>query len=359
MLIAEKITAEPTEERLEVASYDPHLNSRLLSCISSSQELLREAFELGYKHWIVAFSGGKDSTTTLVVALEAALSLEGEIERIDVVYADTEIEIPSVYRYATGFLENLKELPRLASLPIHCHVVRPKLEESFWFCLLGKGYPPPHQKFRWCTRRLKIEPVEEALKTFCQTGKSVILTGVRFGESVSRDIRLLKSCSRGGECGQGAWLEYNSRLGVSYLAPIAHWQECDVWDFLQFHAPQLGYPTESLEESVYNGRGTRFGCWMCTVVRQDKAMEKITALPEWEHLKPLLEFRCRVQTIASSAENRSLRRDGRPGKILLPIRKALLVELLELQAKVGIQLISPEHVLAIRQQWEKEEVLAS
>jgi len=330
------------------------MGTRFLSRLNESKVALQTLVSKGYNHWIVTFSGGKDSTTTLIVALETALNLLVQVERIDVVYSDTMIEIPVIHQYALGFLEHLKGFQRVTSLPLHCHVVYPAVKESFWVCLLGKGYPPPHQRFRWCTRRLKIEPVENALKSFVRPDRTAILTGVRFGESRNRDARLHQSCSRGGECGQGVWFRYSSRLRAAYLAPIVDWNECDVWDFLHFYAPALGYPTNHLEESVYNGRETRFGCWMCTVVRQDRTMEKITSLPQWAYLRPLLDFRHRVREITSCLESRVLRPDGKPGRLTLEIRKLLLNELLELQTRLGMTIVSSDQIIAIQEYWEKE-----
>jgi len=304
-----------------------------------------------YNHWIITFSGGKDSTTTLITALETALELGDEIERLDVVYADTRVEIPVMQQYALTFVQFLQKFDRVRSLPLHCHVVYPTTEESFWVCLLGKGYPPPHQRFRWCTRRLKIEPVEHALKSFVRPDRTAILTGVRFGESQARDAGLYQSCRRGGECGQGVWFEYSSRLQAAYVAPIVDWKECDVWDFLNFYAPILGYPTDHLEGILYNGRETRFGCWMCTVVKQDKAMMKITSLPEWSHLKPLLDFRQRVKELTAHIDSRVLRPNGKPGRLTLQVRKQLLGELIDLQEKLGMSLISDEEVKAINLLW--------
>ncbi len=322
--------------------------------LAESTTALGSLVSQGYDHWIITFSGGKDSTTTLIIALEAALNLSHKVHRIDLVYSDTQVEIPVIKQYALDFLSHLKRLDRLAELPLVCHVVSPAVEESFWVCLLGKGYPPPHQQFRWCTQRLKIRPAEKALKSFAQPNRTVVLTGVRFGESRNRDNRLRQSCSRGGECGQGVWLEYSPRLQAMYLAPIVDWRECDVWDFLNFYAPQLGYPTEQLERGVYNGRETRFGCWMCTVVRQDKAMEKITSLPQWLHLKPLFEFRKHVKEIASQLDSRVLRSNGKPGRLTLEVRKILLDELLELQKQMSMTLISQDEEAAIRRLWQEE-----
>lgn len=128
---------------------------RYLYRMHNSVSALRSMAGRGYDHWIVTFSGGKDSTTTLVIALETALACPGQVQRIGVVYSDTMIEIPVVQRFALGFLEHLGTLARVAALPMRCHAVYPAVEERFWACLIGRGYPPPHQRFRWCTRRLK------------------------------------------------------------------------------------------------------------------------------------------------------------------------------------------------------------
>jgi DNA sulfur modification protein DndC len=327
---------------------------RFMHRLKDSISALRAMVEKGYTHWIVTFSGGKDSTTTLIVSLEAALVHPEQVERIDIVYSDTMLEIPLIRQFALDFMRTIQNMERVARLPIYCHIVCPEIEQRFWVCLLGKGYPPPHQRFRWCTRRLKIEPVENALKSFVKPGKTLILTGVRFGESRARDARLHQSCGRGGECGQGVWFQFSSRLQAAYMAPIVEWGECDVWDFLQFHAPALGYPTRHIEDSIYNGRETRFGCWICTVVRQDRTMEKITALLQWSHLRPLLDFRQRVKELTSRPESRLIRPDGKPGRLTLAVRRQLLDELLKLQTTVGIEIVSPDEIAIIQKYWEKE-----
>jgi DNA sulfur modification protein DndC len=327
---------------------------RFMHRLKDSISALRAMVEKGYTHWIVTFSGGKDSTTTLIVSLEAALVHPEQVERIDIVYSDTMLEIPLIRQFALDFMRTIQNMERVVRLPIYCHIVCPEIEQRFWVCLLGKGYPPPHQRFRWCTRRLKIEPVENALKSFVKPGKTLILTGVRFGESRARDARLHQSCGRGGECGQGVWFQFSSRLQAAYMAPIVEWGECDVWDFLQFHAPALGYPTRHIEDSIYNGRETRFGCWICTVVRQDRTMEKITALLQWSHLRPLLDFRQRVKELTSRPESRLIRPDGKPGRLTLAVRRQLLDELLKLQTTVGIEIVSPDEIAIIQKYWEKE-----
>ena len=328
---------------------------RLMERLQESTEVLKSILTRGYNHWVITFSGGKDSTATLIIVLETALIYNKQVERIDLVYSDTGVEIPAIRQYAISFIEYLKNFERIKELPLHYHIVCPDVKESFWVCLLGKGYPPPHQKFRWCTSRLKIYPAEKVLKNLIRPNKTIILTGVRFGESKGRDGRLTTSCNRGGECGQGVWFQYSSRLKVGYLAPIVNWRDCDVWDFLNFYAPTLKYPTKHLEGDIYNGRGTRFGCWMCTVVNHDKAMEKITLLPRWFHLRPLIEFRQKVKEITSSPYSRVRYSNGRLGRLKLEVRKQLLKDLLELQMKLGMTLISQEEILAIKNFWQSKQ----
>lgn len=330
---------------------DEMASLQLPNRVHETKKAFISALERGFNHWVLMFSGGKDSTTAVILALETAVQEKLPVSRIDIVYSDTLVEIPVIRQYALNFLRFIASFERLTSLPIKCHIVRPRLEDRFWVCLLGKGYPPPHQRFRWCTRRLKIEPAKAALEDPIQSQRRMIITGVRFGESNARDQRMTYTCRRGGECGQGAWFKYSKHLKASYLAPIAYWRECDVWDFLNFLAPDWGYPTNILEKEVYNGRETRFGCWMCTVVRQDKAMEKITSLPQWSHLRPLLEFRQRVLQICSTPTSRYYRPDGQPGRLTLKIRRQLLSELLQLQGASGMSLIEEQEVDYIKHLW--------
>jgi len=36
--------------------------------------------------------------------------------------------------------------------------------ESFWANIIGRGYRPANRTFRWCTERLKIDPVNALVK---------------------------------------------------------------------------------------------------------------------------------------------------------------------------------------------------
>jgi len=330
-------------------SLNPSLFDRTNETFSAFDYILKQ----GYDKWLITFSGGKDSTLTLVLALEYILKNPGKVKRIDIVYSDTLLEIPSIHEFANKFLCYIKISERLNHIPINIHIVYPELEERFWVKVLGKGYPPPHQKFRWCTKRLKIDPCEKAMNEFMIPNETAVLTGVRFGESNSRDQRLNASCSRGGECGQGLWFEKSKSLKVGYLAPIINWPVCEVWDYLIGFAPLLGYPTGSLKK-VYNGHDTRFGCWTCTVVKQDKAMARTIKQKEWTHLQPLYDFRNHLWESTRPRETRVLRKDGTVSKIKIEFRKKILKELLSIQDITGSQLISIEEIKFIKHLWNIE-----
>lgn len=206
----------------------------LRGAVALAERALEAALAQGAETFVLTYSGGKDSTATTVLTLEW-WKRKGKPVEIHVVYADTGLEIPTLHAQALAFLEAVKRLHP----GVHVHTARPRPEESFWVQIIGKGYPPPHNRFRWCTRRLKIAPMDRLVQSL--PGKKAILTGVRFGESDARDQRLILSCSRGGECGQGVLFQEAKRLNALYVAPIAFWRECFVWDYLNF-VPLPGLP---------------------------------------------------------------------------------------------------------------------
>lgn len=329
-------------EALAAGIGEPFGSFDLKEATDLAERALEAALVQGAEAFVLTYSGGKDSTATTVLTLEW-WKRKGKPVEIHVVYADTGLEIPTLHAQALAFLEAVKRLHP----GVHVHTARPRPEESFWVQIIGKGYPPPHNRFRWCTRRLKIAPMDRLVQSL--PGKKAILTGVRFGESDARDQRLILSCSRGGECGQGVLFQEAKRLNALYVAPIAFWRECFVWDYLNFVAPSLGYPTKGLE-AVYGGRDTRFGCWTCTVVRRDKAMAR--ALENGHaHLLPLYEFREWLWAWTRDPRTRVKRKDGKPGRLTLEARREVYRRLKEVEAKLGMEFLTSEEEALIQKLW--------
>jgi DNA sulfur modification protein DndC len=53
--------------------------------------------------------------------------------------------------------------------------------------IIGRGYPPPNRVFRWCTQRLKIDPVSVFVrKGIGHWGEAILHLGARRAESSTR-----------------------------------------------------------------------------------------------------------------------------------------------------------------------------
>jgi DNA sulfur modification protein DndC len=180
-----------------------------------------------------------------------------------------------------------------------------------------------------------------------------MLVGVREGESAARDGRLRRACGRG-ECGPAAVGKAGPFPAVS---PIREWRSCDVWDFLVFRAPQWGWPTAGLWRLYGEDEAVRYGCWLCPLVREDRALPaamKAAEDGEREALAALAAFRERLLAISRDPGNRDVRPDGRLGRLRREARESLLAELRALEKRSGLLFLSQEEEAQIRRIWEEE-----
>jgi hypothetical protein len=172
---------------------------RLDEAVGRAWEVLESLRET--PRWLLAFSGGKDSTTVLVLAVEFLRQQRPAGVSLEILYADTLLEIPPMARHAEGMLAHAEALAEAEGLPLRVRRLRPPPDQTFWVLVLGKGYPVPSFRFRWCTDRLKVRPMRRAAEQ--GDPNAVMLVGVREGESAVRDGRLRQACGRG-ECGPAA-----------------------------------------------------------------------------------------------------------------------------------------------------------
>jgi DNA sulfur modification protein DndC len=226
-----------------------------------------------HDHWGIAWSGGKDSSATLTLIIWMLDT--GKIPRpksLTVFYADTRQELPP-------------------------------LDKRFMVYILGRGVPPPNNNtMRWCTRQIKIDPMEQALRDRLDQldGQILMITGVRQGESAIRDQRIEMSCSKdGAECGQGWYQKVlpnakGLRGRLATLAPLLHWRVCHVWEWLRHWAPQaeFGDWSTAIIADAYGGDeaeeiNTRTGCIGCPLASEDKALDTVLLNPQWAYLAPL------------------------------------------------------------------------
>jgi DNA sulfur modification protein DndC len=287
---------------------------RTLSLFEADRLTLSKSIELSvesllhygslYKHWAIAFSGGKDSAAT--VTLVAHLIEAGKIpkpESLTILYADTRQELPPLHTAALNILEALKVRlqPLFKEGCFETRVVLPELDHRYFVYILGRGVPPPSNTFRWCTSKLKVMSMERELEALRQERgeKFLMLTGVRIGESAARDQRIAVSCTKdGGECGQGWFQQSTSNAIADTLAPVVHWRVCHVWDWLLHADLELGFPTFEIAQvygqDVSDGEeplNARTGCIGCPLVQRDAALDRLIAQPEWAYLAPLQKLR--------------------------------------------------------------------
>jgi len=256
------------------------------------------AYGATHEHWGIAWSGGKDSSTTLT--LITWLLDTGRVPRpktLTVFYADTRQELPPLAIAAQQIMDELRERG------IQVEVVTAPMDKRFMVYILGRGVPPPNNNtLRWCTRQIKIDPMQHALEQRLEQldGQVLMITGVRQGESAIRDQRIEMSCSKdGAECGQGWYQQVlpnakGLRGRLATLAPLLHWRVCHVWEWLRHWAPQEEFgdwSTAAIAEA-YGGDeaeeiNARTGCTGCPLVDTDMALDNILLSPQWAYLAPL------------------------------------------------------------------------
>lgn len=325
------------------------------SSLSDALEVTAESLRIHgtqHRHWCIAFSGGKDSSATLAAVLYLVES--GLVPRpasITVLYADTRLELPNLQASALAMLEEVRRRGW------ETRVVLPLLDKRFMVMIFGRGVPPSHSGFRWCTGAIKIDPMQAAMQEIRQqTGEKLLqIIGLRIGESANRDKRIRIACSskNGGECGTG-WFEETTPSEVAHsLSPLLHWRTCHVWDWLMLHRKQHGFDTSMVAE-VYDQDAdgsahevlARTGCLVCPVASRDLALERTIARPGWEYLAPLLRLR-RMYKEIELPHNRlrkvgERRADGsyssrpmRTGPLLMDVRVRGLATVLKVQAEVN------------------------
>ena len=330
-----------------------------------------------YERIAVAFSGGKDSTTVLTLLLHfiATGALPLRYDQVTVLYADTRMELPMLHQAALGLLDTARQLGCAVQ------VVQPPLDDRFFVRMLGRGYPPPNNGFRWCVGLLKIEPMQAALRAVHDQagGKFLTLTGMRIGESAARDQRIALACSKhDGECSQG-WFQQTTPASIAdVLAPILHFRVCHVGDWLMFHAPALGFPTLPVIEAYGAGIGdteklaARTGCIRCPVAGHDTTLDRVIATPRWSYLTPFTRL-WDVYTELSSIRRR-LRKQGerlksgkmgkrpmRAGPLTMEARRWGVQQVLAIQDEVNtaaraldrpeVTILAPEEVARIEELW--------
>lgn len=100
---------------------------------------------------------------------------------------DTLVENPRIVDFIERTLKRVEKAAVEQGLPIRVERTRPRLEDTFWLNVAGKGYPSPTNMFRWCTERLKINPTTRFItEKINEKGEAIILLGTRSDKSRNR-----------------------------------------------------------------------------------------------------------------------------------------------------------------------------
>lgn len=343
--------------------------------------------------WIIGYSGGKDSTASLQLIWNAIAQLPEDRRRfkpIHVISTDTLVENPVIALWVEVSLKQMQVAAHEQGLNIQPHRLTPSLENRFWVNLIGKGYPAPRAKFRWCTDRLKINASTKFIQELSiANGEAILVLGQRKGESAARDkvIENYKGSTRDR-------LSRNrdpklSRVWV-YL-PIETWSSDDVWEYIIENPNPWGIDNQDLF-NIYRGAtpdaecpivvdkstpscgDSRFGCYVCTMVTQDKSMAAMIQNDEakaW--MQPIMDYRDKYLAVEDRHLRDFRRMNGRlilmndrlvHGPYTQERRAELLRELLKTQAVVqeampmgdgpNLTLIGLDELEEIRRIWVSE-----
>ena len=358
--------------------------------------------------FVIGYSGGKDSSAVVQLIWNAIskLSIEERHKKIYVMTTDTQVENPLVSTWVKQSLVRMKNEAKMQQMPVEPYLLRPEIKDTFWTCLIGKGYPAPRHGFRWCTERLKITPTNHFIRQqIRENGEVILMLGTRKAESNKRastmnkyetnsfqeQLNLKENISKP--------LRYSGSLPNAIIySPLEDWRTDEVWMYLmQWENPWGGDNKELL--AMYRGAtadnecplvvdtstpscgDSRFGCWVCTLVNKDKSMEAmIQNDEEKEWLQPLLDLRNELD-IEDDRPKRDFRRifgkvqlfernlngeisiEPIPGPYTKKWREYWLRRVLEAQESVrtnapedmkDITLITTEELSEIRRIWREE-----
>ena len=242
--------------------------------------------------WIIGYSGGKDSTCATQIIIDTLLELKKEKSKLSkkvyIISSDTMVETPMIINTIERTINRINSLAKKNNLPVEASIVKPDYDRGFWANLIGRGYPCPNQTFRWCTDRMKIEPANKFTESVIgEYGEAVMILGVREGESNSRD-RVLENHTIEGK----DFMRHTTQANSYVFAPIRQFTKDDVWNYLLSNKSPWGGDNEELfklysdslsgeecpimmseeDKKKTTCGNSRFGCWVCTVVSEDKSL---------------------------------------------------------------------------------------
>lgn len=350
-------------------------------------ENIIQEMSMVYQHdkrpWMIGYSGGKDSTLLCCLVMEMLQRLPKEKinKTVYIVSSDTMVENPIVGNYMHKMSDMINDAG--APLKIKADIIYPKTEDTFWCKVIGLGYPTPEAPgFRWCTERLKIHPMNKyTLDTIKNNGEVILLLGVRKAESTYRANNI-----RSREIEGKILVPHNDIENAYVYNPLTEIPNEIVWHFLLKDDAKSPWGSDNKYLfSLYQGEhlgeeqsvigeidkdkipvtgNSRFGCWICTMVKEDKSLKAFIDKGEtW--LIPLREYRNWLLELRTTPSAREYKRrngtmyrkaDGELGQgpFTMTTRQEMLRRLLKLEVETNLKLITLEELKAIDEMWDSE-----
>lgn len=211
----------------------PHIS---LSNIVNANEEVLNAFERisikileNYRDWaqqvLVPWSGGKDST----VALLLAVKVFGK-DKVKAIFCDTGLEFP----FTIDYIDKISRQLDVEVIRVYAGIDREIIE---------KKAPLPTHDYRWCTG-MKIEAIESKIRELVSNKRTLVVIGDRDAESEKRSIRPPIRI-----------LDEN----LVYVAPLKMWSTAHV----QLYLIRNNVPFNPL----YLCGFYRIGCYICPALR--------------------------------------------------------------------------------------------
>ena len=342
-----------------------------------------------YKHddrpWLIGYSGGKDSSLLVMLVIETVLRLPEYLrkKKIFIVTSDTGVENPIVKRYMHSSSEKINQFSQQVHANIRADIIYPDVSQSYWSLVIGLGYPTPEPPgCRWCTERLKIMPMNRYTNRIIEeNGEVILLLGVRKAESIARNRSITAREVEGklltphsdidGAYVYNPLTEIKNERVWSYLLKnngISPWNVDMKYLFSLYQGEDMGEEQSVIgqidKDKIPVTGNSRFGCWCCTIVKEDKSLQNFIDHGSKE-LVPLRDFRNWLVSIRQDPKFRdNKRRNGKVyvknngeygfGPFKLEARYEILRRLLQLQRDTGFELITIDELKNIDTLWDQE-----
>lgn len=359
---------------------------------------------LAGRHLSVAWSGGKDSSVTLSLALMAMRELIAEgvsVPVLHVCHSDTLMENPVVSAYNKLMIKRMKTYSEASGIPMRVWLASPGLSMDYLVSVIGGRTIMSVANNTKCQQMTKAYPLNKLKRQVrrhiaTQTGvkakdvQIVSLIGTRFDESAARGRAM---AGRGESAVDAVDVMDDGQL---VLSPIADFTQFDVFEFIGMVRSEKIETYDNFDQLVelyrdmnsgdcmvnayISGKeqskapcNARTGCWTCARVSRDTSAESLIATDggKYAWMKPLNDLRAFMIKMHFNPEGRTwLARDvGEDGWITITpnayspeYTKQLLGIILSIQAdeylearRLGIaprfKLLSLKQIMAIELNW--------